>query len=103
MMVLLIRNGIYRMKKFLIIPVILFTMSTAEADQNKLEESGYGQGFDECVAVSLFTIQGRELNSIVKDSRSMEKTNTIPEGWTVIGVTTKSEPGNVAPYMVICR
>ena len=91
------------MKNYLIIPVILFTTITAEAEQNKLEGSAYGQGFEECVAVSLFTIQGRELNSIVKSNRSMEKTNIIPEGWTVIGVTTKSETEEIAPYMVICR
>lgn len=76
---------------------------TAEAGQDKSLQAADKQNFEECVAVSLYTMQGRELNSIARNNRPIEKTNKIPEGWTVIGVTTKSETDNVAPYMVICR
>ena len=75
----------------------------ADAGQEKSSWTEDKQNFKECVAVSLYTMQGGELNSIARNNRPIEKTNIIPEGWTVFGVTTKTETGNVAPYMVICR
>jgi hypothetical protein len=57
----------------------------------------------ECVGVSLHTMQGKELNSTVKNNRMLKETNTIPKGWTVIGTTEKTESGVVSPFLVICR
>ena len=89
------------MKVYIIIPIILFMAITAEASENTMKDST-AQLYQECVAVSLYTMKGRELNSIVKGNRTLEKTNLIPDGWTVVGITTKSESDISNPYIVIC-
>jgi len=90
------------MKVYIIIPIILFMAITAEASENTMKGST-AQLYQECVAVSLYTMKGRELNSIVKGNRTLEKTNLIPDGWTVVGITTKSESDISNPYIVICH
>ena len=59
--------------------------------------------YQECVAVSLYTIQGREFNSAVENNRKVKDTTLIPKGWTVIGATTKSDAEKIMPYVVICH
>ena len=91
------------MKRYFIIPVILLSIFIAEANGNSLAQSSANKQYKECLAVSLFTKQGKELNSIVKNNRAIEDTNTIPEGWTVVGVTAKKEALVTTPYLVICH
>jgi len=91
------------MKRYLIIPVLLFSTIITEAKENLPEQSSTNQQYRECVAVSLFTKEGREVNSAAKDKRPLEGTNSIPEGWSVVGVTTKKEAVLTTPYLVICR
>lgn len=90
------------MKIYIIIPIILLIAFTTEASENT-HKGGTAQQYQECVAVSLFTVEGRELNSIVKNSRMIEKTNLIPDGWAVVGVTTKNESDISNPHLVICH
>lgn len=91
------------MKRYLISAIILLTTFAAEANKNSFVQSTSKEHYQECLAVSLYTMQGKELNSIVKNNRTIEDTNTIPEGWTVVGVTTKKEDTISAPYLVICH
>ena len=91
------------MKRVLMFSVILFSTWVAEANENSSTQSSVNKQYHECVAVSLYTMQANELNSIVKNNRTITGTNTIPEGWTVIGVTTKTESDIDAPYLVICH
>lgn len=91
------------MKKLLhIIVVFIMSFAVMADDTSTVNTNEKGQ-YQECVAVSLHTMQGRELDSIVKSSRKIKETTLIPKGWTLIGLTTKSEDGIVAPYMVICH
>lgn len=90
------------MKKYLVIAILFITSFAAIADENTSVDSNKGQ-YQECVAVSLYTMQGRELNSIVDSDRKIKETTVVPKGWSVIGVTTKTEAGLDAPYMVICH
>ena len=100
------------MKRNLILPVILLsilflsTSVTAAKDnsftQVSQQTSGHKQ-YRECVAVSLFTKEGIEINSIAENNRTIEGINKIPEGWSVIGVTTKKEALVTSPYLVICQ
>ena len=89
------------MKRYLVIPVLLLTVFVTEANEKSFTQSHSRDQYRECVAVSLFTMQGRELNSIVKGNRTLDGTNAIPEGWTVVGVTTKKEATISTPYLVI--
>ena len=59
--------------------------------------------FKDGLAEALHTMPGRELNSIIKNNRTIKDTTLIPEGWTVIGVTTKKETEVTTPYLVICH
>lgn len=91
------------MKIHLLIAVLFITPFAAMADENTSVNSDDKKQYQECVAVSLYTMQGRELNAIVENDRKIKETNLIPKGWSVIGVTTKKEAGVAAPYMVICH
>ena len=91
------------MKNYFFIPVVLlcsFTALAGEPSAGKVPESSQ---YSECVAVSLFTMQGRELNAAVENKRAIAKTNAIPAGWSVVGVVSKTEHGRDEPYMVICH
>ena len=91
------------MKRYLIIPVILFSSFVSEANENSSAQSSINKQYQECLAVSLFTREGREVNSIVENKRKIKETNIIPEGWSVVGVTTKTEADINTPYLVICH
>lgn len=91
------------MKRYLVIPALLITSFATEASEGTLSQSHDKAQYRECVAVSLYTIQGKELNSIVKDNRTINDTNAIPEGWSVVGVTTKKEALVTTPHLVICH
>lgn len=91
------------MNKYLVIPVVLFSSFVSEANENSSAQSSTNEQYRECLAVSIFTKEGRELNSIVENKRKIKGTNIIPEGWSVVGVTTKTEAGINTPYMVICH
>ena len=91
------------MKRYLLISIISLAASAAMADEElSMQIQDNGQ-YQECVGVSLFTMQGRELNSIVKNNRMVVGTNEIPEGWDVIAVTTKTDVDETVPYLVICQ
>lgn len=90
------------MERLLIFSGFLLIACNSYANANTLTQTDIKHG-QECVAVSLYTIEGKELNSIVKNKRTIEKTNFIPEGWTVVGVTTKNENDISNPYLVICH
>ncbi len=91
------------MKRVLIIPVILLSPFITEANENSLAQSSANEQYQECIAVSLFTREGREVNSMVENNRKIKQTNIIPKGWSVVGVTTKTEAGIETPYLVICH
>ena len=91
------------MRKHLVIAIILFTTFATEADENSSVQANTKEQYDKCVGVSLHTMPGRELNSIVENNRTIKDTTLIPEGWTVIGVTTKKETEVTTPYLVICH
>ena len=91
------------MKRYLVFPVLLLSAFATEANEKSFTQSYSREQYQECVAVSLFTMQGKELNSIVKGNRTIADTNAIPEGWTVVGVTTKNEATISTPYLVICH
>ena len=90
------------MKIYLVIATLLLAAFSVEARESSILDNT-GAQYTECVAVSLFTIAGRELNSIIDNKRTIETANAIPEGWAVIGVTTKSENEVSRPYLVICH
>ena len=75
----------------------------ASAKENASAPVVDNKQYQECVAVSLYTMQGRELNSAVENNRKIKQTTLIPKGWTVIGTTTKTENEIIAPYVVICH
>lgn len=91
------------MKRYIVLPVILLATLATEANENASVQAVSNQGYQECVAVSLFTVQGRELNSAIENNRRIDQTNVIPKGWTVVGVTTKKEANDISPYLVICH
>jgi hypothetical protein len=91
------------MKRRLIIPVILFSSFVSGAEEHSPEQSSANKQYRECVAVSLFTKEGREINTMIENNRMIKQTNIIPEGWSVIGVTTKTEADVDTPYLVICH
>lgn len=91
------------MKRYLLISIISLAASSAQADEESSMQFREQGQYQECVGVSLFTMQGRELNSIVKNNRMVVGTNEIPEGWSVIAVTTKTEVDETVPYLVICH
>ena len=91
------------MKRYLIIPVILLSTFVAEANENSSAQSSANEHYQECLAVSLYTKQGKEVNSIVENKRTIKETNSIPKGWSVVGVTTKTEADINTPYLVICH
>ena len=91
------------MKKHLFTLFLVLSSFTSSADGIAPEKAYKSGQFRECAAVSLYTMQGRELNAIVAENRPMKQTNVIPEGWTVVGVTEKQEAGATSPYIVICR
>ncbi len=91
------------MKRYLLISIISLAASAAQADEELSMQFQNNGSYHECVGVSLFTMQGRELNSIVNNNRMVVGTNEIPEGWRVVAVTTKTEVDETIPYLVICR
>ncbi|MCG6937163.1 MAG: hypothetical protein LJE83_03185 [Gammaproteobacteria bacterium] len=91
------------MKRNIIILLLLCSTLAAEAKDNTPAQSSAKQQYQECVAVSMFTKQGREINAIAENNRAIEETNHIPEGWSVLGVTTQKEALVTTPYLVICR
>jgi hypothetical protein len=91
------------MKKYLIIPVLFLVALNTEADESASARPDNGAQYMECVGVSLHTMQGKELNSTVKNNRMVKDTNAIPKGWTVIGTTEKTEAGVISPFLVICH
>jgi hypothetical protein len=96
-------KGEQLMKAYLLFSVLLLAAFTASAKDNLNMQVETEQNYHECVAVSLFSMQGRELNSAARGNNLAKETNFIPEGWSVVGVTEKSEAGVTAPYLVICR
>ena len=90
------------MKRYIIIPIILLVTFSTHASENAQKDSSV-QSYRECVAVSLLTIEGRELNSMVTNNRTINKSNLIPDGWSVVGVTTQSDSDMSNPYIVICH
>lgn len=103
MIVTISLTGDTDMKTNVIFLLLMFTAFSTAARENLDARSNDSQQYSECVAVSLFTKQGNEINAIAKDSRTLENTNRIPAGWSVIGVTTKQEAGAISPYIVICH
>lgn len=91
------------MKTVLLVPVILLSTFVAEANENTSTQSSANTQYQECLAVSLFTREGKEVNSMVENKRKIKETNIIPEGWAVVGVTTKTEADINTPYLVICH
>lgn len=91
------------MKRVLLVPVILLSTFVTAANENSSAPSPANNQYQECLAVSLFTREGKEVNSMVKNNRVIEDTNAIPEGWSVVGVTTKTEADISTPYLVICH
>jgi len=91
------------MKRYIVLPIILLATLATEANENSYVQPVTNNGYQECMAVSLFTMQGRELNSAIENNRRIEQTNVIPKGWTVVGVTTKKEANDISPYLVICH
>ena len=91
------------MKKHLVIPIILLTSFATQADEISSLQAADNEHFKECVAASLHTMPGSELNSIVENNRAIKQTTRIPAGWTVAGVTAKNETGITTPYLVICH
>ena len=91
------------MKRALMFPVLILSTFVTGANENSSAQSSANKQFQECLAVSLYTKQGKEVNSMVKNNRVIEDTNTIPEGWSVVGVTTKTEADISTPYLVICH
>ena len=91
------------MKNYFIIPVVLLWSLSVQAEEHSAGKAPESSQYSECVAVSLFTQQGRELNAAVENKRAIEKTNAVPAGWSVVGVTSKTERGQDEPYMVICH
>lgn len=83
--------------------VIMLSTFVAGANEKSSAQASANKQFQECLAVSLYTKQGKEVNAMVKNNRVIEDTNTIPEGWAVVGVTTKTEAGIDTPYLVICH
>ena len=90
------------MKKF-IISVLLLAALSVNADENPSVHPSADHQYRECVAVSLYTVQRRELNSMVKNNREIEDSTAIPEGWSVVGVTSKQDAESDMPYLVICH
>jgi hypothetical protein len=91
------------MKRYVITPFILLATFITTADEKTFSQSISREHYQECIAVSLYTIEGRELNSIVKNNREIVGANAIPEGWSVVGITTKKEAFATSPYLVICH
>ncbi len=91
------------MKRYVVLPIILLATLAAEANAKASVQSVSNKGYQECLAVSLYTVEGRELNSAVENNRKIEQTNVIPKGWSVIGVTTKKDNKDISPYLVICH
>lgn len=91
------------MKVYLIVPVMFLVAFTAKADESASSRINNGEQYQECVGVSLYTMQGKELNSTVENNRIVKDTNAIPKGWTVIGTTEKTEADVITPFLVICR
>jgi len=91
------------MKAYLLFSVLILAAFTTSAKDNLYMQAEAEESFHECVAVSLFTMQGRELNSAVRGNSLAKETNYIPEGWSVVGVTEKTESGVTSPYLVICH
>lgn len=91
------------MKKLLVITIILLAPFATQANENSSVQTANNQRFQECIAASLHTMLGSELNSIVESKRTLKQTTLIPEGWTVVGVTAKKETGSTTPYLVICH
>lgn len=91
------------MKRYLIIPVLFLVTLTTEADESASTRPDNGEQYTECVGVSLYTMQGKEFNSTVKNNRMVKGTNAIPKGWKVIGATEKTESDVITPFLVICR
>lgn len=90
------------MKRYIMIPTILLFTSFTHASESMQTDSSV-QKYQECIAVSLFTIEGRELNAMVNNDREITRANLIPDGWSVVGVTTRSDSDTSNPYMVICH
>ncbi len=90
------------MDKYIVVSILMLTSFASNAGEKSAVRSDDGR-FQECVAVSLYTMQGRELNSAVKNNRKIEETNLIPEGWSVVGVTEETEADTTKPYLVICH
>lgn len=91
------------MKKYIVLPFILLTTFIVTADEKTFSQPFSREQYRECIAASLYTMEGRELNSIVNNNRRIQGTNAIPEGWTVVGITTKKEASATTPYLVICH
>lgn len=90
------------MQRHLLIPFLLITPFAATSETSAVQTNNKEQ-YEECVGVSLHTMQGRELNSIVENNRMIKDSNVIPKGWTVVGITTKTETEVTTPYLVICH
>ena len=91
----------------LLLSILILSTFVTEAKENSLSQvppqTSNNKQYKECVAVSLFTREGNEINSIAENNRTIEGTNRIPEGWSVVGVTTKKEALVTSPYLVICQ
>ena len=91
------------MKRYLIISVLFFVALNTEADESASARPDNAEQYTECVGVSLYTMQGKEFNSMVKNNRMVKDTNAIPKDWKVIGTTEKTEADVITPFLVICR
>ena len=56
-------------------------------------------GYTECFAVSLWAVQGRELN----EGELPKKRVKVPAGWTPVGGTVVGAGSAANPGMVLCR
>jgi len=91
------------MKKILFIPLLVLPSLSFAIPEMSAHHEVAETGYRECVAASLFTMEGKELNSIIENHRTIPDTNRIPEGWTVVGITTERVGAVSKPYMLICH
>ncbi len=91
------------MKSCLVFSALLLAVFIIVGMENAAAKSDDAPQYKECIAVSLHTMNGQELDSIVRNNRKIEDANLIPEGWSVVGVTEKSDGPVSRPYLVICK
>ena len=91
------------MLRKMIVVTLLLTTFVVEADDSPFKKSNSVKQYSECIGVSLNTRDSKEVHAITETGKGIEDATLIPDGWSVIGVTTKKEALITAPYLVICH